>query len=265
MAYIENRIAEAERTILAELTRLDLSQNEAKVLFNLMIRKNLTVTELAAYTGIARTEVYRYLESLLAKGVVHTTFDRPQRYYAMPYKDTIDQLVQIRMSALRSVSEKKDDVNKLIDSLMDSVVQNTENESDAYQVIIGEDALIAKVVRMIAKAEREVIMTVHHEELIMLNRHDVFAHMRKLASKDIQVKVKTSFERAQEIVNIRGKGQQIRVEKIASPLSLSCMICDDTEMVIFLGRGKVAQQKAKVFYTNSKLMVAAFRIVIDRF
>jgi sugar-specific transcriptional regulator TrmB len=264
MAFIENRIAEAERTILAELTRLDLSQNEAKVLFNLMIRKNLTVTELATHTGIARTEVYRYLESLLSKGVVHTTFDRPQRYYAMPYKDTIDQLVQIRMSALRSVSEKKDDVNKLVDSLMNSVVQNAENENDAYQVIIGEDALIAKVVRMIAKAEREVVITVHHEELIMLNRHDVFVHLRKLASKGIQVKIKTSFERASELVNAKGKGQ-ISIERISAPLSLSCMICDEAEMVIFLGKGKVAQQKAKVFYTNSKLMVAAFRIVIDRF
>ena len=29
--------------------------------------------------------------------------------------------------------------------------------------------------------------------------------------------------------------------------------------------GALAQQKAKVFYTNSKLMVAAFRILIDRF
>jgi sugar-specific transcriptional regulator TrmB len=260
MAYIENRIAEAERTILAELGRLDLSQNEAKVLFNLMIRKNLTVAELAGHTGIARTEVYRYLESLLAKGVVHTTFDRPQRYYAMPYKETIDHLVQIKMSTLRSVSEKKDDVNSIIDSLINSVVQNQEGENDAYQVIIGEDALIAKVVRMIAKAEREVAMTVHHEELVMLNNNDVFVHLRKLASKGVNVRIKTSYERASEIV--KGK---IQIEKMTAPLSLDCMICDDRELVIFLSKAKAGQQKAKVFYTNSKLMVAAFKIVIERF
>ncbi|MEO9296314.1 MAG: helix-turn-helix domain-containing protein [Nitrososphaera sp.] len=260
MAYIENKIAEAERTILAELGRLDLSQNEAKMLFNLMIRKNLTVAELAGHTGIARTEVYRYLESLLAKGVVHTTFDRPQRYYAMPYKDTIDHLVQIKMSTLRSVSEKKDDVNSIIDSLVNSVVQNQEGENDAYQVIIGEDALIAKVVRMIAKAEREVAMTVHHEELVMLNNNDVFVHLRRLASKGVNVKIKTSYQRASEIV--KGK---IHIEKMTAPLSLNCMICDDRELVIFLSKARAGQQKAKVFYTNSKLMAAAFKIVIERF
>lgn len=261
MAYIENKIAEAERTIMAELSRLDLSQNEAKVLFNLMIRKNLTVAELAGHTGIARTEVYRYLESLLAKGIVHTTFDRPQRYYALPYKDAIDHLVQIKMSTLRAVSEKKDDVNSIIDSLMNSVVQNQEGENDAYQVIIGEDALIAKVARMIAKAEHEVAMTVHHEELVMLANNDVFVHLRKLASKGVSVKIKTSYPRAHELV---GKSQ-IRIEKMAAPISLNCMICDDRELVIFLSKAKAGQQKAKVFYTNSKLMVAAFKIVIERF
>jgi sugar-specific transcriptional regulator TrmB len=264
MAFIENRIAEAEKTILAELTRLDLSHNEAKVMFNLMIRKNLTVAELAAHTGIARTEVYRYLESLLAKGIVHTTFDRPQRYYALPYKDAIDHLVQLRMSTLRSVSEKKDDVNRIIDTLIGSVAQNPEGENDAYQVIIGEDALVAKLARMIAKTEREVTMILHHEELALLGRNDVFAHLRKLASKGVQVRIKTSFQRAQELVNVRGKSQ-VRIEKISAPLSLNCMICDDKELVIFLNKGKAAQQKSKVFYTNSKLMVAAFRILIDRF
>jgi sugar-specific transcriptional regulator TrmB len=264
MAYIENRIAEAEKTILAELTRLDLSQNEAKVLFNLMIRKNLTVAELASHTGIARTEVYRYLESLLAKGIVHTTFDRPQRYHALPYKDAIDHLVQLRMSTLRSVSEKKDDVNRIVDTLIGSLAQNQDGENDAYQVIIGEDALIAKLARMIAKTERGVTMIVHHEELVMLNRNDVFVHLRKLASKGVPVMIKTSYQRAAEIVNGRGKSQ-IRIEKVGAPLSLNCMICDDKELVIFLGRGKTSSQKAKVFYTNSKLMVAAFRILIDRF
>lgn len=261
MAYIENKIAEAERTIMAELGQLDLSQNEAKVLFNLMIRKNLTVAELAGHTGIARTEVYRYLESLLAKGIVHTTFDRPQRYYALPYKDAIDHLVQIKMLTLRAVSEKKDDVNSIIDSLINSVVQNQEGENDAYQVIIGEDALIAKVVRMIAKAEREVAMTVHHEELVMLSNNDVFVHLRKLASKGVSARIKTSYERAHELV---GKGH-MRIEKMAAPISLNCIICDDRELVIFLSKAKAGHQKAKVFYTNSKLMVAAFKIVIERF
>jgi hypothetical protein len=76
--------------------------------------------------------------------------------------------------------------------------------------------------------------------------------------------IKTSYQRAAEIVNGRGKSQ-IRIEKVGAPLSLNCMICDDKELVIFLGRGKTSSQKAKVFYTNSKLMVAAFRILIDRF
>ena len=68
MAFIENRIAEAEKTILAELTRLDLSHNEAKVMFNLMIRKNLTVAELAAHTRKVDSEISPDWNSYLHSG-----------------------------------------------------------------------------------------------------------------------------------------------------------------------------------------------------
>ena len=144
------------------------------------------------------------------------------------------------MSTVRAVSEKKDDVNSIIDGLMNSVVQNQEGENDAYQVIIGEDALIAKVARMIAKPEREVAMTVHHEELVMLANNDMFVHLRKLTSKGVNVKIKTSYSRAQELVG----RSQIHIEKMAVPISLNCMICDDRELVIFLSKAKAGQQKA---------------------
>lgn len=264
---LATRIAETEKAVLDELTRLDLSMNEAKILFNLMIRKNSTVTELASATGIARTEMYRYLESLLAKGMVHTTFDRPQRYYALPYKEAIDHLVQTKMSALRSISEKKNDVNRIVDSIVDSMVHQEQPENDAYQVIIGEDAMIAKITRMIAKTEKEISMIMHHDELVMLYREGTLSDLYKLASRDIAVSIKTSFPRAAELLDpAKKKKPMIRLEIVNAPQSLNCVICDDREMIILLNKTSMTKrQETKTFYTNSKFMISAFKVVLDKF
>lgn len=263
---LANRIAETEKAVLEELTRLDLSLNEAKILFNLMIRKNSTVTELASATGIARTEMYRYLESLLAKGMVHTTFDRPQRYYALPYKEAIDHLVQTKMSALRSISEKKNDVHRIVDSIVDSMVHHEQAENDAYQVIIGEDAMIAKVTRMIAKTEKEVSMIMHQDELVMLYREGTLSDLYKLASRDISVRIKTSFPRASELLDSAKKKKAIRLDIVDAPQSLNCMICDDKEMIILLNKTSMTKrQETKTFYTNSRFMISAFKVVLDKF
>ncbi|MEW5839846.1 helix-turn-helix domain-containing protein [Nitrososphaera sp.] len=271
---LETRIAETEKAVLEELTRLDLSMNEAKILFNLMIHKNSTVTELASLTGIARTEMYRYLESLLSKGIVHTTFDRPQRYYALPYKEAIDHLVEIKMSALRSVSEKKDDFHRIVDGIVDSMVQEERTDNDSYQVIIGEDAMMAKLGRMIAKAEKEVTMIMQRDELVMLYRDGILSELCKLASKDVAVNIKTSYPRAQELLEegpsataTKKKGMMIKLTIIRdAPQSLNCLVCDDRELVLVLSKASsTKRQETKTFYTNNRLMVSAFRVVLDKF
>ena len=77
---VSNPNSEIENNLIAELQKLDLTLNEARILLFLMTHGNSTASDVSRNTGIQRTETYNYISTLLAKGVVFSTFDRPQKY-----------------------------------------------------------------------------------------------------------------------------------------------------------------------------------------
>src|SRR6058998_4055664 len=99
---MKEKLAEYENEIIAQLSKLDLSPNEAKILLYLMIYNSSTASEIAKLSGVARTDSYYYLSSLLAKGVLRTTFDRPQRYQALSYREAVEDRKSTRLNSSHS-------------------------------------------------------------------------------------------------------------------------------------------------------------------
>jgi hypothetical protein len=119
---------------------------------------------------------------------------------------------------------------------------------------------------MIAKTESEISMIMHHDELVMFYREGTLSDLYKLASRGIAVKIKTSFPRASELFDPAKKKKAIKLEIVDAPQSLNCMICDDREMIILLNKTSTTKrQETKTFYTNSKFMISAFKVVLDKF
>ena len=114
---LSNPHADVEAHLVAELQNLDLTLNEARILLFLMTHGNSTASDVSRHTGIQRTETYNYISTLLAKGVVFSTFDRPQKYYALPIDQVIDCLVQTKQNALLSISEKKKSYHEMVESI----------------------------------------------------------------------------------------------------------------------------------------------------
>src|SRR5688572_7377009 len=132
---LTNPHADIEAKLVAELQNLDLTLNETRILLFLMTHGNATASDVSRHTGIQRTETYNYISTLLAKGVVFSTFDRPQKYYALPINEVIDCLVQTKQNALQSITEKKKSYQEMVDSILSSTIVPESDKKESYQIV----------------------------------------------------------------------------------------------------------------------------------
>lgn len=179
----------AEERLVAELRNLGLLQNEARLLLSLMISGPSIASDISKVTGIQRTEVYQTLYTLQAKGIVFSTFEKPQKYYALAIADVFDALLQIKQNALRKLAKRKGHCQELFERMMESRASPKMYDRENYQVITGMDAIAAKMARMIPGARHEVLMLVSEKKLRALHHLDVIDRLRALP-KGVRLGVK---------------------------------------------------------------------------
>lgn len=266
--FMKEKLSEYESEILAELMKLDLSSNEAKILLHLMIYNNSTASEIAKLSGIQRTETYHYLASLLAKGVLRTTFDRPQRYYALSYKEAVDHLSKVKTSSLNAVMEKKEHYHEIISRILDHVVQRGESERDVYQVIVGKEALIAKVHNLIEQAKKEIVLLLSEAEIMLLYRNEIVDELHRCALKGVHISVKSPSANVSRYINGEENANSIIEVKVIDDSSapVGCIIFDNEEMITFIESNSQGFKDSgtRVFYTNNKKLISAFKVTADR-
>lgn len=259
-----------QKKLLPDLQKLDLSLNEARILIYLMIRKHSTATDVSKYTGIGRTETYHYLSNLLSKGVVLSTFDRPQKYYALHYAEVVDCLVRSKQSALRSVSENKDEHQNMINSIVDGMVIPEQQGKESYQVIVGEDPMHAKIIRMLSSAESEVSMLLSDRYLVNLYYAEITDALLELHAKGIKVKLHTSCDKVSQLLSedVDGNIQKTVGLKVVNSAStpVDFVIIDNKEMIIMLDNRSAPGKKQDFcgFYTNNQSLVAAFKFMFHK-
>ncbi|HEX2557549.1 MAG TPA: helix-turn-helix domain-containing protein, partial [Nitrososphaera sp.] len=196
-----NPNSEIENTLIVELQKLDLTLNEARILLFLMIHGNATASDVSRHTGIQRTETYNYISTLLAKGVVFSTFDRPQKYYALAINEVIDCLVQTKQNALQSITEKKKGYQEMVDSIVSSTVVPESDKKESYQIVMGENSINAKIKRMLADAKEEVTILVTDRNLVNFYHAEITDQLIKMTTKGIRVKLRTPCKNANEYIN----------------------------------------------------------------
>jgi sugar-specific transcriptional regulator TrmB len=265
--FMKEKLAEYENEIISQLCKLDISPNEAKILLYLILYNNSTASEIAKLSGVARTDSYYYLSSLLAKGVIRTTFDRPQRYHALPYKEAVEHLVKVKTSSLNSAMEKKEYYHGLISQILDNVVQHKEADRDVYQVIVGKEPLIAKVSSLIQNAKKEITLLLSEEEIMMLYRNNLVEELNKCASKGIHILIRTPSNKISEYIKGEENVQSnISIQITDNSSSVGCMLFDGEEMITFIESNTKGFKDSgiRVFYTNNRKLISAFKITVEK-
>lgn len=262
---IDGRVAELEKDIVGMLQKLDMSLNEAKVLLHLMIYSNSTATEVAKRTGIGRTEVYHYLSALLAKGIIHSTFDRPQKYYSLPYSEVVDCLVKIKQDLLETVMDTKEEYQDKIRKIIDSKVAASDDGKENYQVIVGEDALNAKIQRMLSVTKKRVIMVASDKMLVNLYHAGVLDRLKELHKAGATIRLLATSAKAREFIKLNDSEsmKKFDVDLISNDLATNYIVVDGSDAFIVPEKPEL-DRRVRGFYTNSQSMVSILTTLFDR-
>src|SRR5438067_2647851 len=122
-----------------------------------------TASDVARHTGIQRTDTYHYLSSLLAKGVVLSTFGKPQKYYSLSFDEVIDCLVQSKYDALKSVLNTKKECQEKLDKIVK--VTKGVREENGYQVLSG-DAMNSRIRKILGEVSQKVTVYLSQKMLV---------------------------------------------------------------------------------------------------
>lgn len=254
--------SQLEDDLATELQKLGLTLNEARIVLFLMIHKNSNANDISRHTKIQRTETYGYISSLLAKGLIFSTFDRPQKYSTLSMQEVIDCLVQTKQSELNILSTKKQEYQQVVDRVANTFAIPSSEEKENYQVIMGENSINAKVKRMVANAKAEIIVLVNERSLVNFFRAEIIDSLIETAEKGLRVKLLTPCKNAvYYITNDNGEVcTSVSLKVVSNELPLNFVLVDNKEIVVLL-ESPTKKQDLGGFYTNNASLVSAFGFI----
>lgn len=266
---VTNPNSEIESGLISELQKLDLTLNEARILLFLMTHGNSTASDVSRHTGIQRTETYNYISTLLSKGVVFSTFDRPQKYYALPIQEVIDCLVQTKQNALQAIAEKKKGYQEMVEAIVSSTVVLDSDKKESYQIVMGENSINSKIKRMLADAKEEVTILVTDRNLVNFYHAEITDQMIQLTRKGIRVKLRTPCKNATDYITAEGeeggKGgpSPISLKTTAKVVPVNFVLVDNKDIILLLESNSFKKSELCGFYTNNLSMISVFRFIFD--
>lgn len=262
---VTNPNMEIESNLVAEFQKLDLTLNEARILLFLMTHGSSTASDVSRHTGIQRTETYNYISTLLAKGVVFSTFDRPQKYYALAVGQAIDCLVQTKQNALLSITEKKKGYQEMVEAILSTTVVPESDKKESYQIVMGENSIHAKIKRMLAEAKEEVTILVTDRNLVNFYHAEITDQLIQLTGKGIRVKLRTPCKNASEYLAAEegGKKTPISLKTTTKVIPVNFVLVDNTELTLLLESNSFKKSELCGFYTNNLSMISVFRFIFD--
>jgi sugar-specific transcriptional regulator TrmB len=261
---LSNPNLDLESSLISELQKLDLTLNEARILLFLMTHGNSTASDVSRHTGIQRTETYNYISTLLAKGVVFSTFDRPQKYYALQINEVIDCLVQTKQNALQTITEKKKDYQVMVEAILSNTVVPDSDKKESYQIVMGENSINAKIKRMLADAKEEVTILVTDRNLVNMYHAEITDQLIQLTGKGIRVKLRTPCKNANDYITTeKGEKASISLKTTAKVVPVNFVLVDNKDIILLLESNSFKKSELCGFYTNNLSMISVFRFIFD--
>ncbi len=118
------------------LVALGLTINQAKLYLTLTQSEEATIQALAKATKIPRESIYRSMPTLENKSLVKRILTAPERYCAVPLKDGVTMLLEIRR-------KENNDLWKATEELIKTAQENKQNlplKEAEFTVLSGQEA-----------------------------------------------------------------------------------------------------------------------------
>lgn len=180
----------------------------------------------------------------------------------MPIEEVIDLLVQSKRNALEAFEVKKKDYKTMLEAIIGNKVVRQEDKKERYNVVMGENAVSAKISRMLVDAKQEVLAMVTDRNLISFYHAGLSDQLIQLTTKGIFVKLRTPCKNVGDYI-MPGDNESMLFNMMEKNAPTSFVIVDNKEIIILLDSNPFKKSEVCGFYTNNQSLISVFKFLFE--
>src|SRR5690349_9748847 len=261
--YLEAESDGTTTSLIAELEKLEISATEARIFLFLSRTGPCSASDIARGTKVPRSDTYRHIGSLLARGLLTSTFTKPQKYTALSFEDAIDLLVKTKYETLSAILQRKRELQSKLTAIC-RANPRLDEQSNEFQVLEDKEVIHSKIKKMFVEAESTVLAKIGKRTMINFYHAEICDEMISLEKHNVAVKIKTDWHGIYDYLReIYPNGKLADVSDIVSDtLDFDFVIIDRNEAIILMYEEE--EKKLRGLYINSNKMTPAFELLFER-
>ncbi len=186
--FLENAsgtIHDGAKNILGYLQDFGLTEKEALTFFVLSKAGSATAAEITGLTKFNRLQSYRAVKSLLDKGLVEISLDRPRRYTPLKIEQVLNLL---RQEAEKKILELEKKTPLFISEWSAANDLQFENSNYTFRIIQGNKNVLKFRIMLYESAKKEISTTMRPNELTKLMIEGADDSFEKLNSNNVSIR-----------------------------------------------------------------------------
>lgn len=240
------------------LRSVGLNQSQAKLYVALAIYSNsANVNTISSFTEIARTEIYRLLRELQGIGLVEETVLNPRTFKAIPLKEAVSILVEIRRRKLELLTKETE---KLLMRLPKEIETTQVQNGQQFVLIPRGKPLVNRMEKAIQASNHKILAITPWRVLTqwMLNSRELW---QKALERGVEIcwitgKETPKIDYDMKIANEIPTNSNFKLRATPDSMDTRMKIIDNVE--VFLGTFKSENLAGSTaIWTNNSILVNA--------
>lgn len=246
------------------LVKFDLSRNEIKVYIYLARSGMCKAREISDTLSLHRTETYRILRDLGKRGLICSVLEKPLKFVATPFEETLDILIKAKKLEIDFLERKKKNLIDMWFSLPHPTVEPENKE--VFQILEGKEQIIVKANEILEKTREVIYVLAPDLELLRLYHSGFTDKLERFSKKDGKVRILTNCSPKSRFIAEKMKLTDVRY--LFSDLEdLPSFIISDQEQLLFSIKngnyvndgGRRGKVKASSLWTNCEAFIRALK------
>jgi len=244
-----------------------LSNNEIRVYIHLARSGVRKAREISDVLSLHRTETYRILRDLEKRGLVSSVLEKPLKFMATPFEETIDILIKTKKQKIKLLERQKKNLVNIWFSIPQQKIEPQSKE--VFQILEGEEQINLKADDILENSKKEIYLLAPDLDLLRLYHSGFTDKLKKSSRKSLQVRLLTNYSpKSRFIVN---KMKLTDVKYLSSNVEdLPSFIISDQGQILFLIKNDndvqdvgVRRKKGRIssLWTNYEAFVKALKML----
>ncbi len=231
-------MARGEGDLRTLLTAHGVSEKGARIYIAASHGGPQAASELARVSAMHRVEAYRFIEQLIAQGLLHETGGRPRRFAALPPEELVDRWIEETSSDLARLERDRDAIVRSWQETRDLVGAS---DGRKFSVLEGQEATDRLLGKQIGVAQRTILMTLNGARLAALMDGGVDRALREAARRGVRIRIVTDIHRA-HLAETKHYLTFAEVRHATTPLAHRSLVIDKWGALVYISGEGDAQR-----------------------